>query len=396
MSRFRTVTSHLSEGSRVVLTVAALLVLVVYMLDFRVRAVVVRESFPDAADRYYLPSPSVLQVASLGYREAAADLVWVATIQHASDRRPVAGRVFPWLERYLDSVIALNPYMLKLYLWADGTITYARGRLNNEEWRRSIHYLELGQRRFPRNWEILFKLASAYTELRTRDPQKRSAWMRRAADYLWKAHLVGGGPSWLGSLAARYWSDEGQWLLAYRRTLEELKATEDPSVRREMSDRLATLLTRTSGGHTLVEGLARIGGLAVGSPNAPGLLLVAEAVWRERRERESLRRVQAVESQKAAFDRDHHRCLPYGSADLFALLGPCRVVARDPGEREEVWRGKPVLPPPPAEESTSPSGMRPVPVRAVPVRPVAATPRVPPARPAAHRANRAPHGEAPR
>ncbi len=323
---------HLSGPSRQILLMALVGAVVVFMLDLRVRAQLVRGSFPDAADKYYLPPPETLQVASLGYREAAADLIWVATIQHATDRKSYgASKPFPWLERYLDSVLALNPYQRKVYVWADGTLTYGRGRLTNDNWFRAIEYLERGHRVFPRDWELLFKLASAYTELRTDDPQKRRRWMRRAADYLWKAHLVGGGPPWLGSVAARYWSEEGQWLLAYRRTLEELKATERPRVKEEMKLRLGELLNRSAGGRSMVAAFGRLALPVVANPAAQGLYLVGEALQRRWVRSASRSRVEAVAEQKDAFDRRHRQCLPYGSSDLFMLLGPCPTPAADPG-----------------------------------------------------------------
>lgn len=314
---------HLSSRSRIILGVAVGLVLVVFLLDVRTRANLVRSSFPDDADKYYLPPPVQLKVVSMGYREAAADLVWIGAIQHAADRRYYAGRRFPWLERYVDAVLALNPYMLKVYLWTDGTLTYGRGRMTNRDWRRAIHYMKRGHRAFPRNWEILFKLACAYTELRTKDPAVRSTNMRIAADYLWKAHLVGGGPAWLGSLAARYWSDEGRWMLAYRRTLEEYMSTDSKAVRKEMGDRLADLLSNSAGGMSLVERLGRLSVPTVGNPAAMGLYLLGEILQQERLTTESQEQVSKLAVEKDQFDSGRARCLPYGTSNLYALLGEC-------------------------------------------------------------------------
>lgn len=310
-----------------ILGVAVGLVLVVFLLDLRTRARLIRSSFPDDADKYYLPPPAQLKVASMGYLEAVADLVWIGAIQHAADRRLVSGRRFPWLERYVDAVLALNPYTLKVYLWIDGTITYARGRMTNRDWRRAIHYMERGHRAFPRNWELLFKLACAWTELRTKDPAERSGNRRLAANYLWKAHLVGGGPAWLGSLAARYWSEEGQWMLAYRRTLEEFKSTDSKSVRQELGDRLADMLSLSAGGMTLVERYGRLGLPTVGNPGALGLFLLGEILQLERVFSEGKHQVSKLATEKDRFDVGRARCLPYGSSDLYAVLGECDPTA---------------------------------------------------------------------
>jgi len=314
---------HLGSRSRTVLVVAVGLVLVVFGMDMRLRAKLIRSSFPDDSDKYYLPPPEQLKVVSMGYREAVADMVWIGAIQHAADRRYFAGRRFPWLERYVDAVLALNPYMLKVYLWIDGTLTYARGRMTNRDWHRTIHYMERGHRAFPRNWELLFKLACAWTELKAKDPSARSRNMRLAADYLWKAHLMKGGPPWLGSLAARYWSEEGQWLLAYRRTLEEFKSTDNKSVRREMGDRLADMLSRSAGGMSLVERYSRLGVPTLGNPAAFGMFLMGEILQQERVFSEGRERVSRLAAEKDRFDAGRQRCLSYGPSDLYALLGQC-------------------------------------------------------------------------
>lgn len=323
MSSFRWLFGHLSAPSRGLLTTAAGITLVVLLVYCRGNAQFQRASFPDQLDRYYLPPPDYLKLTSLGYREAAAHLVWVATIQHGTDRRVVEGRRFPWLEQYLDATLALNPYMLKVYLWADATLTYARGPMQNEAWLRAIHYLERGHRMFPNNWELLFKLACAHTEMKSDDEALLSRWRRTAADYLWKAHLVGGGPPWLGSLAAKYWSEEGRWMLAYRRALEEFKATEDSEVKRQMAERLADLLSRSSGGQVLVGQFGRLAMPALGNPGTAGLVLLGEILQEKQVFSQSDMQVRQMETEREAFDEEHRRCLPYGSSDLFVLLGSC-------------------------------------------------------------------------
>jgi hypothetical protein len=147
--------------------------------------------------------------------------------------------------------------------------------------------------------------------------------MRLAADYLWKAHLVGGGPAWLGSLAARYWSEEGRWMLAYRRTLEEFMSTDSKAVRQEMGDRLADLLSSSVGGMSLVERYGRLSVPTVGNPAALGLYLMGEILQQERVTSESKEQLSRLAAEKDLFDGGRTRCLPYGSSDLYALLGEC-------------------------------------------------------------------------
>jgi hypothetical protein len=318
---------------------AAFLTLLVFVYGLRVNAVILRASFPDEVT-YYLPPPEYAPALALGYREAAADLIWVATIQHTAERRILSGRRFPFLERYLDTVIALNPYNLKLYLWADGTITYGRGRLTNELWWLSIRYLRRGHQAFPGNWEILFKLGCAFTELEAASDAQRSAYRRTAADYIWKAHLVGGGPHWLGSLAARYWSDEGQWLLAYHKTLEEYEATEDPAVRAVMESRLVDLMSRSTSGTALVDLIAGLGLPALGSPGMQPLFLLGDRLQRLRISSLTGAQIDEVSGGKARFDQAHRRCLPYASSSLFALLGECDRL-KDPGLPREPWDASP-------------------------------------------------------
>jgi hypothetical protein len=141
-------------------------------------------------------------------------------------------------------------------------------------------------------------------------------------------------------VAARYWSEEGQWLLAYRRTLEELKATERPRVKEEMKHRLGALLNRSAGGRSMVASFARLALPVVANPAAQGLYLVGATLQRRWVRSASRSRVEAVAEQKEAFDRRHRQCLPYGSSDLFVLLGPCPTPAADPGLTLEETRGE--------------------------------------------------------
>jgi len=332
-------TSRLSPISRAIIAGAALLTLLVFVYGFRVNALLIRSSFPDDV-QYYLPPAKYAPVLSLGYREAAADLTWVAVIQHASDGNFYHGKRFPYLERYLDTIITLNPYLFKLYLWADGTITYARGKLTDELWQLTIRYLEIGHRYFPESWELLFKLSCAYTEMEPPDRAQRSRNRRRAADYLWKAHLVGGGPSWLGSLAARYWSDEGQWMLAFRRALEEYQATDNPEVKAGMERRLADLLGRSSTGTTMVDRFARLGVPTAANPGGLALFLVGEGLQQRLRSAETAAYLDTVSAHKDAFDQAHRRCLPYGSSHLFAILGECERLA-NPLLPRDTWDASP-------------------------------------------------------
>lgn len=281
-----------------------------------------RASFPDGMDTYYLPPEGALKVASLGYREALADLIWVKTVLYFGERATTS-RDYRYLKRYLDAVLALNPRFRTVYFWAGGVTIYNLNRITNESVWTSIKYLEKGLKFFPGDWEILFSLANNYLrELKTDDPEQAARWRQKGANLLWKAAHLGEGPAYLHSLAAKVWSERGRWELAYRRLQSVYRSTDNEEVRESVKNRMAELMLTGSGQVLSVERIAAR--VAMGGGASGGLIPLAgylEMGFLMRLWSSSKSRVERFTREGRRLKEEWQDHLSYVSFDLFVLLG---------------------------------------------------------------------------
>src|SRR5262245_32515353 len=112
-----------------------------------------RRAFPAESDLLYLPRPSVLQRLSLGHHELTADLVFIRAIIYFGGE--MAGRRdYTWLDNYLETIVALDPQFRTPYRWAGVATMYHGKKITPEDVRHSIHFLELGVKAFPDDWEL--------------------------------------------------------------------------------------------------------------------------------------------------------------------------------------------------------------------------------------------------
>jgi len=116
-------------------------------------------------DVVYLPPPTALRVASLGYGAAWGDLLFVRT--HAYYLRHMYGdQIFQWLETYADAVITLDPDNAEIYYWASQVVRYGQS-VSETIISRSNKFAEQGLRRFPDDARLYVHLGfNQYFELR--------------------------------------------------------------------------------------------------------------------------------------------------------------------------------------------------------------------------------------
>ncbi len=288
--------------------------------SFHTAASISRSSFPDAADIYYLPSSKTLKAMSLGHREALADLIWLEALLYFGDK--VKGdRRYEYLWRFLDTTLDLDPFHRRVYLWAGAVSMYNLNRIDNEAVRRSIHYLERGHQAFPKDWQILFSLASNYLhELHSTDPKQEAQWRRIGADYLWKAADIGGGPSYLHSLAAKVWSEQGRWEVAYRRLRAVYLSTDNPKIRESVRRRMVQLLFTGSDQVLTAERIAIRTMLAGIGPLYPATTWFLEAAHQIRVNSRISKRVEQTAAHRKSFEAAWKKDMPYVPLDLYVLL----------------------------------------------------------------------------
>lgn len=142
-----------------------------------------------ATELSYLPKGPYLKMAVLGYRQIAADLIWLKAIQHFGGRDATRAD-YRWAYHAADVLTDLDPQFVMAYQ-ATGTVLGVWGGLVHE----SIAILKKGMRHNPNVWQLPFTVGYDYF-YELCDPAS-------AAEYFRQASLLPGAPEYLPKLAAR-------------------------------------------------------------------------------------------------------------------------------------------------------------------------------------------------
>lgn len=142
-----------------------------------------------AEELSYLPKGEYLKVAVLGYRQMAADLIWLKAVQHLGEKKQTRGG-YLWAYHTVDVVTDVDPTFAFAYQ-AAGTILGVWAGLPHE----SIALLTKGMRHHPELWQLPFYVGYDYF-YELHDPVT-------AARYFRLASMLPGAPEYLPKLAAR-------------------------------------------------------------------------------------------------------------------------------------------------------------------------------------------------
>ena len=142
-----------------------------------------------AGELSYLPKGEYLKVAVLGYRQLAADLIWLKVVQHFGERQQTQAG-YRWAYHAVDVLTDLDPKFSFAYL-AGGTVLGVWAGLVPE----SIELLTKGMRYNPQVWQLPFTAGyDYYYELHD---------VAMAAKYFRIAAMLPGCPEYVPKLAAR-------------------------------------------------------------------------------------------------------------------------------------------------------------------------------------------------
>jgi tetratricopeptide (TPR) repeat protein len=147
------------------------------------------QSKPKLQQFTYLPSGEFLRMASLGYRELAADLLWLQVIQVMGEKK-VTAEAGRWLYEALDRITTVDPKFVRAY--EAGSHALCILVVMPEE---SNRLLEKGIHNNPQEWILPFLLGINYF-FELKDDV-------RAAEAMAKAAQLPGAPERLMSLAAK-------------------------------------------------------------------------------------------------------------------------------------------------------------------------------------------------
>ncbi len=187
-----------------------------------------RPSTVRAAELSYLPRGEYLKVAVLGYRQIAADLIWLKAIQHFGGRDATLAD-YRWAYHAADVLTDLDPRFVMAY-HATGTILGVWAGLVQE----SIALLKKGQRHNPDVWQLPFTIGYDYF-YELCDPAN-------AAIYFRQASLLPGAPEYLPRLAARMTVESGDPDAALEFLQRFAQQTHDERMREALAQRMKEIL----------------------------------------------------------------------------------------------------------------------------------------------------------
>jgi hypothetical protein len=220
------------------------LVLAAYFADyFRAAAQQDFAATQSYEDVYYLPDNDSLVLASLGYRNALADLIWMKALVYYGEELIHRGDV-KHLYRYGDAMLALDPDFKRVYRWVASSALYRTGTITVADAYAAIRYLERATRRFPDDGELAWELGANYNfELAPMlaDPDARDEARRKGLEYLEAAVLRNAGPPWLVLQTSSQLEALGRREQAIRHLEDMYAAVSDAHIKQEIEAQLTRL-----------------------------------------------------------------------------------------------------------------------------------------------------------
>jgi len=181
-----------------------------------------------AQELSYLPKGKYLKVAVLGYRQIAADLIWIKAVQHLGGDGQTK-RDYRWAYHTADVVTDIDPKFVSAYK-ITGTILGVWGGLVEE----SIAILRKGIRHNPDDWELPFTVGYNYF-FNLCDPST-------AAEYFRKAASLPGAPAYLPNLAARMTVEGGDHSVALEFLQRFYQQTKEGPMREALLERMKEVI----------------------------------------------------------------------------------------------------------------------------------------------------------
>lgn len=197
-----------------------------------------RDRWPAVADVPYAPSPAAAPFVALGYREVAADLLWIRALGYFGGDDETANGV----RSLIDAIVALDPHVWRAYSWGAIAVNNARGGDDNAAALWAVDLLEKGMQEFPESWELPITAGQILVlDVKSDDPAQVAAWRDRGLLLLERGVRMPGAPAGLATLIAHMRTELGQHERAVADLREMILLAKDERAKQKLIDKLASL-----------------------------------------------------------------------------------------------------------------------------------------------------------
>jgi hypothetical protein len=177
----------------------------------------------------FAPSVDAAPFLSLGYREVAADLLYVRMLGYFMSDDSVGVDV----ANLAEAVTVLDPRFSRAYDTGANAMTLAKHGVDQNVFLRAIALLERGMGAFPSDWRLPYLAGQIYTQdLKTEDPAQQRMWDEKGTLLVESAIRKPGAPMQVATWAASMRTKLGQHERA-RAGLRELLLVSSPGPTRE-------------------------------------------------------------------------------------------------------------------------------------------------------------------
>ena len=213
-------------------------------------------------DRYYLPPATWLRAFSMGYNEAAADLVWVKTIVYFGERAVFQTRgakrapaapepaSAQFTENYLAVVTALDPRFRGAYDDGARLTMYQKGRITRRTVDMAMELLRRGIAQFPDDGSMTFSLGFlSYYEIQpflAAGSAELKAAKAEGARLIVRAASLPGAPPYVALMSSTLLRREGLDDLVIEHLRAMLLQETDPEIRASLAAQLRSALGKAA------------------------------------------------------------------------------------------------------------------------------------------------------
>ncbi len=194
---------------------------------------------PDVVEEPYAPTPAAAPIIALGYRELAADLLWVRFLGYFGGEKSTATGITGVVE----AIVGLDPGFHRVYEYGARAMTMADIGVDQQIFLRALAVLERGMREFPDDYKLPELASQIYaTDLKTSDAAQRRAWDEKSVLLMEAAIRKPGAPVYAARWAAMMRTKLGQREQAIANLREMILLTPDPDSRKGLIDKLSKLV----------------------------------------------------------------------------------------------------------------------------------------------------------